>query len=266
MVIVDPTSSYLSFNPFSTSPLFYNREDAGEQLAIELEKYLSQEQARTGERIPNESLVVLAIPRGGVIIGDVIANRLHAHLDIIVSRKIGAPNNPELAVGAVMPDGSFFANERIIWSLGIEEDYIKQQIEIQRKEIGRRLIEYRGSTEYNYRLQDKIVILVDDGIATGATVLSAAKWLKQQQQCKKLITAVPIAPPPPSRSFPLHSSDSRNENNNDSVVDILERICDKVVILYFPQSFLSIGQFYAEFSQVTDEEVKAIMRKYGHQV
>jgi predicted phosphoribosyltransferase len=266
MVIVDPTSSYLSFNPFQTSPLFHNREDAGEQLAIEIEQWLAQEQARMGEQIPNESIVVLAVPRGGVIIGDIIANRLHANLDIIVSRKIGAPNNQELAIGAVMPDGSFFAHNRIISSLEIEEDYIKQQIEIQRKEIGRRLMEYRGSTEYDNKLQDKIVILVDDGIATGATILAAAKWLKKQQQCRKLITAVPVAPPPPSGSFPSHSSDSPNENNNDSVIDILYRICDKVIVFYFPQSFLSIGQFYAEFSQVTDEEVKAIMRKYGYKV
>jgi putative phosphoribosyl transferase len=265
MIIADPTSSYLSFNPFPTSPLFENREAAGEQLVIEIEQWLAQEQIRTGEQIPNESIVVLAIPRGGVIIGDIIANRLHANLDIIVSRKIGAPDNPELALGAIMPDGTFFANERIISSLGIEEDYIKQQMEIQRKEISRRLMEYRGNNEYDNKFRDKIVILVDDGIATGATILSAAKWLRKRQQCKKLITAVPVAPPP-SRSFSLHSLDSRNENNNDRVIDILNRICDKIIILYFPQSFLSIGQFYAEFSQVADEEVKAIMRKYGHNV
>jgi putative phosphoribosyl transferase len=266
MVIVNPMSSHLPFNPFPTSPLFHNRKDAGEQLAIEIEQWLAQEQARTGEQISNEYIAVLAIPRGGVIIGDVIADRLHADLDIIVSRKIGAPDNPELAIGAVMPDGSFYANERIIMTLEVGEDYIRRQIEIQRKEIARRLLEYRGSAEYDYKLKDKIVILVDDGIATGATILSAAKWLKKQQQCKVIITAVPVAPHPPPRSFYLPSSDSPSENNNDSVVEILERICDKVIVLHFPQSFQSIGQFYAEFSQVTDEDVKAIMRKYGYKI
>jgi putative phosphoribosyl transferase len=263
-VVVHPTSSYLSFNPFASSPPFHDREDAGEQLAVEIERWLVQEQARKGEQTPNESIVVLAIPRGGVIIGEVIAKRLRANLDIIVSRKIGAPDNQELAIGAVMPDGSFFANERIISSLQIEENYIKQQIEIQKKEIERRLMGYRGSKEYRNKLQDKIVILVDDGIATGATILSAAKWLKKQQQCKKLVTAVPVAPSAPSRSFQFHSPDPSNKNENDYVVEILERICNKVIVLYFPQSFLSIGQFYAEFSQVTDEEVKAIMRRYGY--
>jgi putative phosphoribosyl transferase len=143
----------------------------------------------------------MAIPRGGVIIGEIIANRLHANLDIIVSRKIGAPDNPELAIGAVMPDGSFFPNERIISILEVEEDYIQQQIEIQRKEIVRRLLEYRGSAEYGSKLEDKIVILVDDSIATGATILSAAQWLNKQHQCKKINTAVPVAPPSPSRSL-----------------------------------------------------------------
>jgi putative phosphoribosyl transferase len=259
-------SSHLSFNPSQISPLFHNRKDAGEQLAAEIEQWLAQEQTRTGEQISNESIVVLAIPRGGVIIGDVIANKLHANLDIIVSRKIGAPDNPELAIGAVMPDGSFYANERIIMTLEVGEDYIRRQIEIQRKEIARRLLEYRGTAEYGNKLKDKTVILVDDGIATGATILSAAKWLKKQQQCKRIITAVPVAPPPPSRSLYLHSSDSPSENNNDSVIEILERISDKVIVLYFPQSFMSIGQFYAEFSQVTDEEVKTIMRKYGYKI
>ena len=259
-------SSHLSFNPFQRSPLFRNRKEAAEQLATEIEQWLTQEQARTGEQISNESIVVLAIPRGGVVIGDVIANRLHANLDIIVSRKIGAPENPELAIGAVMPDGSFFPNERIISILDVEEDYIQRQIEIQRKEIVRRLLEYRDSAEYGNKLEDKTVILVDDGIATGATILSAAKWLNKQHKCKKIVTAVPIAPPPPSRSFYLHSSASVSEKNDDYVIEILERICDKVIVLYFPQSFISIGQFYAEFSQVTDEEVKVIMRKYGYRV
>jgi predicted phosphoribosyltransferase len=95
-------SSYLSFNLFPISPLFHNRKDAGEQLATEIEQWLAQERERTRHHISNESIVVLAIPRGGVIVGDVIADRLHSSLDIIVSRKIGAPDNPELAIGAIL--------------------------------------------------------------------------------------------------------------------------------------------------------------------
>jgi putative phosphoribosyl transferase len=134
---------------------------------------------------------------------DVISNILHAKLDIIVSRKIGAPDNPQLAIGAVMPDGIYFLNKDIVNMLNVPQSYIIEQANIQKKEIERRLISFRGGSkgenifDYdNNNFEGKIVILVDDGIATGATMLSAAHWLKTKQNCcKMLIVAVPVAPP-----------------------------------------------------------------------
>ena len=124
-------------------------------------------------------LIILAIPRGGVIIGDVVASRLGAKLDIVVSRKIGAPYNSELAIGAVMSDGSFFPNEDVISMLNVSQEYVDEQISIQEKEIERRLMRFRGNKQYH--LEDKIIILVDDGIATGATIFAAIQWLRNQK-------------------------------------------------------------------------------------
>ncbi|MDE1843042.1 MAG: phosphoribosyltransferase, partial [Thaumarchaeota archaeon] len=120
------------------------------------------------EGIQKEDTVILAIPRGGVVTGDVIARTFGLKLDIIVSRKIGSPYNPELAIGAVMHDGSFFPNSDLINSLGITQDYIDEQIAEQLQEIKRRLTKFRG--RLNYDLKNKTVVVVDDGIATGATI------------------------------------------------------------------------------------------------
>jgi len=121
------------------------------------------------EKSANE-LTVLAIPRGGVVIGDVVASSLGAKLDIVVSRKLGAPYNSELAIGAVMYDGSFFPNEDVIRMLNVSQEYVAEQISVQKKEIERRLMRFRGSKQYH--LQEKTIILVDDGIATGATIFA----------------------------------------------------------------------------------------------
>jgi putative phosphoribosyl transferase len=116
----------------------------------------------------------MAIPRGGIIIGDLVASELGAKLDVVVSRKIGAPFNTELAMGAVMPDGSYFLNE-VAYTINVPQDYIDSQIEIEVKEIERRLITFRGSKDYDNELEGKMVVLVDDGIATGATILASAR-------------------------------------------------------------------------------------------
>jgi putative phosphoribosyl transferase len=164
------------------SHIFKHREDAAERLADKLKLLV--------EKSANE-LIVLAIPRGGVVTGDVVASRLGAKLDIVVSRKIGAPYNSELAIGAVMHDGSFFPNEDVIKMLNKSQRYVNEQISIQKKEIERRLMIFRGSKQYP--LQDKTVILIDDGIATGATMFAAIQWLRNQKP-KRLIVAVPVAP------------------------------------------------------------------------
>jgi putative phosphoribosyl transferase len=150
--------------------VFRDRIDAAEKLAEKLQ-WLKQEDKEEG--IERNSTMILAVPRGGVVIGDIISRILDAKLDVVVSRKIGAPYNAELALGAVMPDGSFFPNENIIRILNIPEGYISAEIDVQIKEIDRRLISFRGSKEYGRDPQYKTVILVDDGIATGATVLAA---------------------------------------------------------------------------------------------
>lgn len=227
------------------SIIFQDRIDAGKRLAKKL-SWLKQDQLKEERDRRQQSIVILAIPRGGVIIGDVIASELNAKLDIIVSRKIGAPDNPELAIGAVMPDGSYFLNQRLVNMLNVPQEYIQIQAHEQIKEIDRRLMAYRGSKEYDNEFERKAVVLVDDGIATGATMTASAKWIKNKQQCKRIVIAVPVAPA--------------------EILDDLNRVADEVIVLYTPEPFIAIGRFYEDFAQVSDNEVKEIMRKYGYKV
>jgi putative phosphoribosyl transferase len=225
--------------------LFQNRNQAGKELVIKLKEYLQDE---IKENLQDEdSIVIMAIPRGGVEIGDIIASYFHCTLDVVISRKIGAPSNQEFAIGAVMPGGSYFINQHIVNVLNISDNYIQNEVENQKKEIERRLKEFRGSTSYYDKLKGKIVILVDDGIATGATIIAAAQWIKGENKhyCKKLIVAVPVAPA-----------------NEDTVIK-LNQIADKVIILYMPEEFSAVGQFYEQFDQVSDKDVKTIMNKYN---
>ena len=234
------------------STKFHDRKEAGLLLAERLKVYNrntfgSEEE----EEAKKESFIVMAIPRGGVILGDIIASELNIGMDIIICKKIGAQNNPELAIGAVMADGSYIINDEIVNRINTSPEYISKQVEIQKKEIERRLIEFRGNKEYNNnnnnnnKLKDKVVILVDDGIATGATMLAAVKWLKEKHYCKRLIVAVPVAP--------LESS----------ILEKLNQIADKVIVIFTPYDFAAVGQFYEHFEQVSDKEVKEIMNKYG---
>ncbi|HET8857351.1 MAG TPA: phosphoribosyltransferase family protein [Nitrososphaeraceae archaeon] len=223
--------------------LFKDRTQAAEELAEEIKSYLTSIGISEGTE-ESKSLIVLAIPRGGVITGDVVASRLRCDMDIIVSRKIGAEYNSELAIGALLPDGTYFINERIANMLNTSKVYIDKQVKVQKKEIERRLIEFRGDKEYGNKLNAKIVVLVDDGIATGSTIIAAARWIKEKHNCKRLIIAVPIAPA-----------------TNDTI-DKLDEIADKVIILSITREFYAVGQFYENFDQVEDKEVKEIMKKY----
>ena len=211
--------------------LFQNREDAAKKLVKKL------------EWLKKENPIILAIPRGGVITGNIIASELGAKLDIIVSRKIGAPDNPEFAIGAVMHDGSYFPNERNIIMLNVPQNYINQEIAVQMKEIDRRLVRFRGSKEYNF--EDRTVVLVDDGIATGATMLVAALWVKKQKP-KELIIALPVGP--------------------KETINMLSEVADKIIVLHLPYLFNAVGEFYQEFNQVDDYEVQEIMSKYGYKI
>lgn len=223
--------------------LFKDRTQAAAELAEEIKSYLTSIGISEGTE-ESKSLIVLAIPRGGVITGDVVASRLRCDMDIIVSRKIGAEYNSELAIGALLPDGTYFINERIANMLNTSKVYIDKQVKVQKKEIERRLIEFRGDKEYGNKLNAKIVVLVDDGIATGSTIIAAARWIKEKHNCKRLIIAVPIAPA-----------------TNDTI-DKLDEIADKVIILSITRDFYAVGQFYENFDQVEDKEVKEIMKKY----
>ena len=223
--------------------IFKDRTDAAEELAEEIKSYFRSIDIHQDIE-ESKSIIVLAIPRGGIITGDVVASRLRCDMDIIVSRKIGAEYNPELAIGALLPDGTYFINERIANMLNTSQKYIDKQVKIQKKEIERRLIEFRGDTKYGNKLNGKIVILVDDGIATGSTIIAAAQWIKEKHNCKMLIIAVPVAPA-----------------TNDTL-DKLDKIADRVIILSIPQDFYAVGQFYEKFDQVEDKEVKEIMKKY----
>lgn len=210
--------------------IFKDRIDAAKKLAKKL------------EGIEKEHPVILAIPRGGVITGDIVAKILDAPLDVVVSRKIGSPNNPELAIGAVMHDGSFFPNSALINALGVQRDYLDEQIAGQLSEIQRRLKKFRGGI--NYDLKDKTVILVDDGIATGATVFAALEWIKRQKP-KRVIVAIPVGP--------------------KETIDRLAQLAE-VVVLYDPIAFGAVGEFYDSFDQVEDSEVIEIMRSHGYKL
>ncbi len=223
------------------SVIFRDRIDAANNLVQRLSPLFLE------DRTSSTSITVLAIPRGGVVIGDIVAAKFDAKLDVIVSRKIGAPLNEEFAIGAVMPDGTYLVDKDTVLALNISQNYIESQVNLKVKEIEHRLMNYRGSKEYDTQLRGKTIILVDDGIATGATILSAAQWLKTKQNCQQLIIAVPVGP--------------------QDTVDKLRQLLgqnDKVIVLHSPEPFIAVGRFYQNFDQVSDEEVKMIMRRHGY--
>ncbi|MBE44405.1 MAG: phosphoribosyltransferase [Thaumarchaeota archaeon] len=212
---------------FKHNMKFKNRNDAGLQLAIRL------------SWLKGEKTIILAIPRGGVVVADVIAKSLNTILDVVVPRKLGTPYNPELAIGAVMHDNSSYINEYVINALRIEPDFIRAETKLQLKEIQRRLIIFRGNSDYD--LKDKVVILVDDGVATGATMISAILWIKKQKP-KLIILAIPVAP--------------------NEIIRKLNEMVDRTVVLYTPKEFSAVGEFYEDFTQINDEEVVNMIKKY----
>ncbi|MBM3910294.1 MAG: phosphoribosyltransferase [Thaumarchaeota archaeon] len=211
--------------------MFSDRTAAGNQLGKKLEFLKGQDP------------LILAIPRGGVVIADAIAMVLGCKLDIIVSRKIGAPQNPELAIGAVLHDGSYFPNSDVVKMLQVPQSYIDLEIAEQMKEIHRRLISYRGTIHYD--LSGKTIVLVDDGLATGATMIIAVLWVKKQNP-KKVIVAVPVGA--------------------RETIQKLAEIVDEIIVLYMPDFFNAVGQFYENFDQVEDSKVQEIMKKYGYNI
>jgi putative phosphoribosyl transferase len=215
---------------------FKDRTSAGQILANILADSFKKESEKKA------SITVLAIPRGGVILGDAIASKIRqSEFDIVIPRKLGAPNNPELAIGAVMEDRTVYLNDNVIQNLLISNDYLDDESDRQVQEIKRRISIYRPTSK-PYNITGRFVIVVDDGIATGATVMVVVKWLKKYHPASVLV-AVPVAP-------------------QDTVAE-LSREGAQIQAITTPLSFASVGQFYENFSQVTDDEVKEIARKWG---
>jgi putative phosphoribosyl transferase len=226
----------------SQGAIFRDRRDAGRKLARVLrnvEGWQEEQKDQPGSRAHTQEAqaLVLAIPRGGVEVGAEVAQELGIPLDLWLAHKIGAPGNPEYAIGSVSINGERYLDRAAIDLLGIAGPWLEEETRRQSSELTRRMRLFRGHTE-PVAVQGKTVILVDDGIATGATALAALASLRRAG-ARRLILAVPVAP---------HES-----------VPQMKAAADEVVILAAPFGFASVGQFYENFEQVSDEEVIRIL-------
>ena len=226
---------------------FKDRTNAGNILADALKDKIKKDERPYS--------IVLGIPRGGVVVADIVANKLSCHFDIVIPRKLGAPHNEEVAIGAVMEDGTTYLNEEIIRILEVSKEYIEKEKAKQIQEIKRRTSLYHGSQSYELSNM-KNIVLVDDGAATGATIIAAARWIRRRRTLQKqkpghhnignrLIIAIPVAA-------------------NDTV-DLFKKEADHVEVIITPStySFRSVGQYYQSFEQVEDEQVMQIMKSRG---
>jgi putative phosphoribosyl transferase len=209
--------------------MFRDRQNAAEQLA-----------ARLRSRLLHDPLV-LAIPRGGVILGAVLARSLHAELDVVLTRKLRAPGRPELAIGALTEDGTVFLDPMVRdWPEGVRT-YLEVEKRFQASEIARRKAMFRG-VRPAAPIAHRSVIVTDDGIATGATMLVTLQLLRDRHP-RELIVAVPVCSP--------------------DRLDEIRRHCDSLVCLSSPEEFFAVGQFYKHFRPVTDEEVRELLRQFA---
>jgi len=204
---------------------FANRNEAGKALAKKLRHLAFHEDA-----------IVLALPRGGVPVGYEIAHALHIPLEVFVVRKLGVPGHEEFAMGAIASGGTYFINNTVVRQLRISEEEINAVIQRESKEVDRREREYGASN--HWELSDRTVIVVDDGLATGSTMRAAARALSEQRP-RKIIIAVPVAPLDTFREF-------QNE-------------VDEIVAFETPEMFYAVGEYYEDFGQTTDEEVRALL-------
>jgi predicted phosphoribosyltransferase len=201
---------------------FIDRYDAARQLAVELEKY------------KNEEGVILAVPRGGVPIGYYLARHFNFALDLLMTKKLGHPYNEEYAIGAVGLEDAIIEDTE-----GISPKYLEEETNRIHKELKERYKKFMGEKE-PVDLKGKIVIVVDDGVATGRTILTTLKMLRNKNP-KKLVVAVPVA-------------------SQDAASRISKEV-DDFICLYTPSPFYGVGRFYQDFSQTTDEEVVTLLKE-----
>ena len=204
--------------------IFTNRFDAAKELAKKLQKYKN-----------NKNAIILAIPRGGVQTGYILAKELNLKLDIVLTKKIGYPGNAEYAIGSVSLKSKFI-NEK---HKDISHDYIESEVKRIRKILKERYKKYLGDKKPT-SLKNKIVIITDDGVATGSTILAAIELIKREEP-KKIIVAVPVGPA--------------------DTIKQLKKKADEVICLLIPEMFYAIGQFYQEFTQVEDEEAIRLLKE-----
>lgn len=216
---------FCEFGIVHVSMVFEDRKQAGKLLSEKLSDYKNQ-----------KDVVVLAIPRGGVIVGYEIAKELGVVLDVVVTKKIGAPQNPELAIGAVAEDGKPIFDQDLLGRLQVDSSYLKKAT----LEVHKKIVDYVEIFRKGRVLDvgGKTVIVTDDGVATGSTVEAALSWIREKEPVE-IILAVPTGA-------------------RDSIAR-LEKLADKTICLDKPLWFAAVGQFYREFSQVSDEEVKRIL-------
>jgi putative phosphoribosyl transferase len=208
--------------------MYRDRHDAGRRLAQALVHY-------TGAR----DTIILALPRGGVVIGYELSLVLHLPLDVLITRKLGTPGNPELAMGALAETGYRHLNPDVIRTYGISRSQLEAEVRRQQAEIDRRVERYRGGRPLP-ALENQTVLLVDDGIATGATFYASLGAIRMSA-ARRLVAALPVAPP--------------------EAVHQLKALVDEAVVLHAPAVFFAIGQFYQEFTQVEDEQVVACLEQ-----
>jgi len=213
--------------------VFENRVDAGRRLASRLEAYKNR-----------KDVIVLGIPRGGVPVGFEVASALGAPLDVFISRKLGVPGQEELAFGAIASGGVRVLNPEITQMAGLSDAEIERITTTVRKELERREKVYRGDRK-PLSLEGQTVILVDDGIATGSSMRAAIRALRQMKP-GRLVAAVPVAPP--------------------STCKRLKPEVDELICVSTPENFYAIGEFYDDFSQVTDEEVTTLLLRAAQPV
>jgi putative phosphoribosyl transferase len=237
MILFSKVSDILSSIRDGSILKFKNREKAAYTLASVIKDSIRD--------IPKEEILVLGIPRGGVIMASIISQKIGASLfDIVIPRKLTAPNNPELGVGAIMVDGTLYLNDYVVNALKVTEEYLEMEKQRQIAEIRRRESVYRRNAR-DYDIKDKVIILVDDGAATGATLVAASRWIRKQKP-KSLVIAIPVVP--------------------KETLELLKKESDDVQAVIVPSTtnFRSVGQYYEDFDPVGDEEVAKIMERENH--